>query len=85
MEGEEGVGSKAEEEEGEAGREEGEGRGDDRVPLLVAAGEDLQHSVWGCDRRRERRGGEVSERSKEGARGGVRPMQRVGGEREGFH
>ena len=62
------MGSKAEEEEGEAGREEGEGRGDNCFPLLVAAGEDLQRSVWGCDKRRERRGGEGGERSKEGAR-----------------
>ena len=54
---------------GEAGRKEGEGRGDDCVPLLVAAGEDLQRSVWGCDIRRGRRVGEGGERSNEGARG----------------
>ena len=46
-EGEEEAGPKAEEEEGEAGREGGEGRGGNWVPLLIAYGQDLHHSVWG--------------------------------------
>ena len=68
---EEEAGPKAEGEEGEVGREEGERRGDDCAPLLVAAGEDIQRSGWGYDgrpRQPRRRRCEAGRRRRRGTR-----------------